>query len=76
MSIPLMAWPTSFALVLVTVGFMAACRWIILPRVKEGKYSVHSSFYLRKWAVALTTEITLETLSSLYATSTCAPGIG
>ncbi|MEA2841259.1 MAG: hypothetical protein QOF41_2589 [Methylobacteriaceae bacterium] len=68
LSIPLMAWPTSFALVIVTVGFIALCRWVVLPRVKEGSYSVHSGFYLRKWAVALTTEITLETLSSLYAT--------
>src|SRR5947209_6612066 len=68
LSIPLLAWPTSFALVLVTVGFMAVCRWIILPRVTEGKYSVHSSFYMRKWTVALTTEVTLETLSSLFAT--------
>ncbi|MEA2832955.1 MAG: hypothetical protein QOG66_1157 [Methylobacteriaceae bacterium] len=68
LSIPAMAWPTSFALVIVTVAFIAVCRWIVLPRVKEGKYSVHSGFYLRKWAVALTTEITLETLSSLYAT--------
>jgi non-ribosomal peptide synthetase-like protein len=68
LSIPAMAWPTSFALVLVTVAFIAACRWVVLPRVKEGRYSVHSAFYLRKWAVALTTEITLETLSSLYAT--------
>ncbi len=68
LSIPLMAWPTSFALVLVTVAFIAACRWVVLPRVKEGTYSVHCPFYLRKWAVALTTEITLETLSSLYAT--------
>jgi non-ribosomal peptide synthetase-like protein len=68
LSIPLMAWPTSFALVLVTVGLIAACRWIILPRVTEGKYSVHSSFYMRKWTVALSTEVTLETLSSLFAT--------
>jgi non-ribosomal peptide synthetase-like protein len=68
MSIPVMAWPTSFALVIVTVAFIAVCRWLVLPRVREGKYSVHSTFYLRKWAVALTTEITLETLSSLYAT--------
>ncbi|WOJ89091.1 Pls/PosA family non-ribosomal peptide synthetase [Methylocapsa polymorpha] len=67
-SIPVMAWPTSFVMVLVTVGFIAACRWVILPRVRAGTYSVHSWFYLRKWAVALATEITLETLSSLYAT--------
>ncbi|WPP05794.1 Pls/PosA family non-ribosomal peptide synthetase [Methylocella tundrae] len=67
-SIPIMAWPTAFVMVLVTVGFIAACRWIILPRVREGRYSVHSWFYLRKWAVTFATEITLETLSSLYAT--------
>ena len=68
LSIPVMAWPTAFVMVLVTVGFIAACRWIILPRVREGTYSVHSWFYFRKWAVALATEVTLETLSSLFAT--------
>jgi non-ribosomal peptide synthetase-like protein len=67
-SIPVMAWPTAFVMVLVTVGFIAICRWIVLPRVREGTYSVHSWFYLRKWAVTFATEITLETLSSLYAT--------
>ncbi len=68
LSIPIMALPTAFVMVLVTVGFIAACRWIILPRVREGTYSVHSWFYFRKWAVALATEVTLETLSSLFAT--------
>jgi len=34
-----MAWPTAFVMVLVTVGFIAACRWIILPHVREGTYS-------------------------------------
>ncbi len=68
MSIPIMAWPTSFVMILVTVAFIAVCRWVILPRVREGPYSVHSWFYLRKWVVALATEVTLETLSSLFAT--------
>ncbi|MGB8898797.1 MAG: Pls/PosA family non-ribosomal peptide synthetase [Methylocella sp.] len=68
LSIPIMALPTAFVMVLVTVGFIAACRWIILPQVREGTYSVHSWFYFRKWAVALATEVTLETLSSLFAT--------
>ena len=67
-SIPLMAWPTSFVLVIVTVALVAVARWIILPRCREGVYSVHSGFYLRKWFVALVTEVTLDTLSSLYAT--------
>jgi non-ribosomal peptide synthetase-like protein len=68
LSIPIMALPTAFVMVLITVGFIAACRWVILPRVREGTYSVHSWFYFRKWAVALATEVTLETLSSLFAT--------
>ncbi len=67
-SIPIMAWPTAFVMILVTVAFIALCRWIILPRVREGVYSIHSWFYLRKWVVSLATEVTLETLSSLYAT--------
>ncbi len=68
LSIPIMAWPTSFVMILVTVAFIAACRWVILPRVHEGTYSVHSWFYMRKWVVALATEVMLETLSSLFAT--------
>jgi hypothetical protein len=52
----------------ITVGLIAIVRWIVLPRVTEGTYSVHSWFYMRKWTVALATEVTLETLSSLFAT--------
>ena len=51
-AIPLFAWPTAFVLVLVTVAFIVVVRWIVvLPRVREGTYSVWSWFYLRKWAV-------------------------
>jgi non-ribosomal peptide synthetase-like protein len=67
-SIPIMAWPTAFVMVIVTVLFIAVIRWSVLPRVTEGTYSVFSWFYLRKWVVALATEITLEVLSSLFAT--------
>ena len=67
-SLPLMAWPTSFVMVIITVLFIAAIRWAVLPVVREGAYSIHSPFYVRKWSVALAVEITLETLSSLFAT--------
>ncbi len=67
-SLPLLAWPTAFVLVLLTVAFIVAIRWTVLPRVTEGRYSIHSWFYVRKWIVALATEITLDTLSSLFAT--------
>ncbi len=67
-SLPVLAWPTAFVLVLLTVALIAAIRWVVLPRVTEGRSSVHSWFYVRKWLVALATEITLDTLSSLFAT--------
>lgn len=67
-ALPVMAWPTAFAMVLITVGFIAIIRWTILPVVREGSFSIHSPFYVRKWTVALAVEVTLETLSSLYAT--------
>ena len=66
--LPLAAWPTSMVMIAVTVGLIVAFRWIVLPSVKAGTYSVYSGFYFRKWVVALCTELTLDTLSSLYAT--------
>jgi non-ribosomal peptide synthetase-like protein len=66
--LPVLAWPAAMVLIMVTVLMIAAVRWGVLPRVKAGTYSVYSGFYLRKWIVALATELTLETLSSLYAT--------
>ncbi|MEN5082709.1 Pls/PosA family non-ribosomal peptide synthetase [Bosea sp. TWI1241] len=66
--LPLLTWPTAIGLISLTVFLIAALRWIILPRVNSGSYSIHSGFYARKWTVALATEVTLETLSSLFAT--------
>ncbi len=66
--LPVMAWPAAIILIAITVLLIAAVRWTVLPRVTAGVFSVHSWFYVRKWAVALATELTLETLSSLYAT--------
>ncbi len=66
--LPLMAWPTAMALIALTVLLIAAVRWVVLPRVESGVYSIHGWFYFRKWLVGLCTELTLETLSSLYAT--------
>ncbi|MEN3930274.1 Pls/PosA family non-ribosomal peptide synthetase [Microvirga sp. W0021] len=65
---PLLTWPAAMCLSAFTVLFIALVRWVILPKVNSGTYSVFSGFYLRKWTVAFATEVTLETLSSLYAT--------
>lgn len=66
--LPLVAWPAAMALILATAMLVAVLRWTLLPSVKAGRYSVHGNFYIRKWIVALATELTLETLSSLFAT--------
>jgi len=66
--LPLLAWPTAMALIAITVLLIAAVRWTVLPVVTAGSYSVYGWFYVRKWIVALSTELMLETLSSLYAT--------
>jgi len=66
--LPVLAWPTAMLMVAGTVLLIAAVRWLVLPVVRSGKWSIFRSFYMRKWIVALATEVTLETLSSLYAT--------
>ena len=66
--LPLLAWPTAMALIAITVLLIAVVRWSVLPVVTAGRYSVYGGFYVRKWIVALATELVLETLSSLYAT--------
>lgn len=66
--LPFLTWPTAIGLISITVFLIIALRWLILPRVNSGTYSIHSGFYARKWTVALATEVTLETLSSLFAT--------
>jgi non-ribosomal peptide synthetase-like protein len=67
--LPIVAWIMGAALVVFAILFVVAVRWILLPtRLKEGTYSIHSTLYLRQWIVNLCTEVSLDTLSSLYAT--------
>lgn len=66
--LPLLAFPTALALIVVSMLIIIAVRWAVLPRVRSGSFSIHSWFYVRKWMMGLATEVTLETLGSLYAT--------
>ena len=66
--LPLLTWPTAMLMTAGTVLLIAGIRWLVLPRTRAGVHSVHSAFYLRKWSLALAVEVTLETLSSLFAT--------
>ena len=67
--LPIVAWIMGAALVVFTIGFVILVRWTLMPnRLQPGTYSLHSWFYLRQWIVNLCTEVSLDTLSSLYAT--------
>lgn len=66
--LPVLTWPTSMILMFGTILLVTAIRWIVLPRAPAGTCSIHSGFYVRKWTVALATEVMLGSLSSLFST--------
>ncbi len=66
--IPLLAWPAAILDIVLVAAFITALRWVLLPRVKPGTYSVHSWFYLRKWSLSLAVEVVLDVLGALFAT--------
>ena len=46
----------------------AAMKWLLLGRVQPGRYSMHSSFYVRFWFVRQLGELALELILPIYAT--------
>ena len=65
---PILALPAAALMIFATVLLIAAIRWLLLPRLRPGVYSVFSGLYARKWLVGLATEVMLDVLSSLFAT--------
>jgi non-ribosomal peptide synthetase-like protein len=53
------------------VGFLcleiAAVKWLFLGRVRAGRHSLASGYYVRKWFVDRTMELSLDVLGPLYA---------
>ena len=66
--LPIIALPAAASMVLFTCLSVVALRWLILPRLKSGSYSIFSSLYIRKWIVNLVTDITLDAVTSIFAT--------
>ena len=64
----LLAIPASAVLVLATVLSSAAFRWLVLPRLKAGSWSIHSAVYYCKWLGNQIQESSLFVLHGLYAT--------
>jgi non-ribosomal peptide synthetase-like protein len=52
---------------------IAAFKWLLLGRVKPGRYPLHGGFYLRKWFVDQLMGLSLDVLGPLYATLYLAP---
>jgi non-ribosomal peptide synthetase-like protein len=46
---------------------IAAVKWLLLGRVKPGRYRLNSWFYFRKWFVDQTMDLSLDVLGPLYA---------
>ena len=47
---------------------IAAAKWLLLGRVRPGRYALESGFHLRKWFVDQLMDISLDMLGPLYST--------
>lgn len=63
-----LALPASVVLILLTALIAAGIRWLFLPRMQAGRWSVHSWRYLSKWLVNQIQETSLAVLHGVYAT--------
>ena len=52
---------------------IAAVKWLLLGRVRPGAYPLHHSFYIRKWFVDRTMDLSLDVIGPLYSTLYLAP---
>ena len=52
---------------------IVAVKWLLLGRLKPGRYDVHSLLYLRKWFVDQLLELSLDVIGPLYATMYLTP---
>ncbi|MRW90554.1 amino acid adenylation domain-containing protein [Duganella sp. FT80W] len=64
----LLAFPASAVLIILTALLSAAIRWSALPRLKPGRFAVHSNTYCAKWLVSQIQESSLNVLHGIYAT--------
>jgi non-ribosomal peptide synthetase-like protein len=64
----LLLGPLVAASFIVLLGLeIAAVKWLLLGRVKPRRYPLHSFYYLRKWFVDQTMDLSLDVMGPLYA---------
>lgn len=64
----LLAFPASTVLIVLTALLSAGIRWTALPRLKPGRFAIHSTTYCAKWLVSQIQESSLNVLHGIYAT--------
>lgn len=64
----LFAFPASLVLVACTAVISAGIRWSVMPRLKPGRWPIHSKVYCGKWFVSQIQESCLNVLHGIYAT--------
>ena len=70
----MLAIPLVSALFVVTLcAEIAVGKWLLIGRMRPGKYRVNSAFYARKWLVDALMQMGLDVLHPLYATLYLAP---
>ena len=63
-----LAFPAIAVLIVCTALISAALRWVVLMRLKAGRWPVHSNVYCRRWLVNQIQESSLNILHGVYAT--------
>jgi len=64
----MLAFPATAALIVGTAFLSALVRWVVLPKMQPGRYSLHSNLYLVKWVVNQIQRASLAMLHGVYAT--------
>ncbi|MYN45429.1 amino acid adenylation domain-containing protein [Pseudoduganella sp. FT93W] len=64
----LLAFPASTVLIILTALLSAGIRWSVLPRLRPGRFAIHSRTYCAKWLVSQIQESSLNVLHGIYAT--------
>ncbi|KAG9999709.1 Non-ribosomal peptide synthetase C-terminal, partial [Aureobasidium melanogenum] len=66
--VAILSVPIAFAYQIIVFLQLLVYRYIFLPRLEEGTYSIYSMFYLRKWFNERLMDLALDVLHPVFAT--------
>ncbi|NTV10020.1 MAG: AMP-binding protein [Zoogloea sp.] len=64
----ILSFPATAVLIGCTALLSAALRWALLPRLRKGRWPIHSNVYYSRWLVNQIQESSLNVLHGIYAT--------